>query len=222
MTRTSLVLAIVLAAGAACGPDLEILGAVQLRGPACTATAASPELRSGLADIGVSEGNTNEYLAALIIDVNGDALVSYDADDAFFTRANGDALDTGGHSATKPRTVEMGGTSAQPFASATIISHDDAATLQTSTDVSGAISASGFASIIAHVVVHGTTIGGQSVSSQAFSVPMVLCAGCLTSSPACFDTNGTPETNDDIPVAPILNPALCAQGNDEPTFVCPN
>jgi len=104
---------------------------------------------------------------------------------------------------------------------ATVITKGDAGFLQTEPFVANAITSGGFAHIIVNIRLAGTTTGGAKIETPVFPFPVDLCEGCLTTPPACTDDKGTADPADDVTVAAIPNDAVCVNGNNVQSFVCP-
>ncbi|HEY4221646.1 MAG TPA: hypothetical protein VGO62_09890, partial [Myxococcota bacterium] len=186
-------------------------------GPECAPTKDSPALARGLYDL----GSRHDYLAALIVDASP-ALVSFNSADGFFTLEDNTALTVNkAKSADDPRAISLGGTSEAPFVTAPLITVDDADALQSNKSITDIFGRGELVRLETHVRLRGTTQQGADVLSQWLTVPVDLCAGCLTAAPLCLDDDGTPQLGDDFTVPAIPNHAVCFIGNDVPALVCP-
>lgn len=106
----------------------------------------------------------------------------------------------------------------------TAITKGDATFLQGEPFVNAAVAAGATAHIILNIRLVGSTTGGARIETPVFPFPVDLCAGCLASPnviPVCNDDKGTADPADDVAVAPVPNPAVCVQGNNFRSFVCP-
>lgn len=72
------------------------------------------------------------------------------------------------------------------------------------------------ARIFLNIRIVGNTTGGAEIRTPAFPFPVDLCRECLTAPPDCGeDATGAA-------IEPVPNPKVCTEGQDIPSFVCPN
>ncbi|HEY4221643.1 MAG TPA: hypothetical protein VGO62_09875 [Myxococcota bacterium] len=225
MMKTTM-LGVLAFAAVACAPAVQIKGAVAVVPPACAAVATVP-LAEGLLDIGFDAASAHSYTAAFSVTAS-EADITYNAVDVFYTtdEDRGDSHELGQVPGTPVnaeslRHSTIGASSAADIVEVPVVNVGDATLLQAEPFVAETVATGAKARIIANLKLTGTTQGGGAVESQLFTFPLDLCQGCLTTAPNCVDDNGTTDTGDDVPVAPVANPDTCFPGDDVPTLVCP-